>query len=111
MALEEIMPMASATFEDRPCPIASCEGKCVYRMTGAPAVATANMSNPSFDVVVGADAEKRWKKIHERQENRDKIRLSSGERALKAVSVNDFQPLKGAKLTGVTIPESAQERF
>jgi hypothetical protein len=69
------------------------------------------MSNPSLDVVIGADAEKRWKSIHSRQEVRDKVRKAAGEKALKAVGRDEYKPLKGAKLRGVVIPEAAQERF
>ena len=109
--LEVLMPMGSATFEDRPCPVKGCGGACGHRLAGAPAVSTSNMSNPSLDVVIGADAEKRWKNIHSRQEVRDKVRKAAGEEALKAVGRNEYRPLKGAKLRGVVIPEAAQERF
>lgn len=107
---EEAMHMATATFGDLMCPNIPCDGRCVYQFPGAPAVATVNMTNPSFDVVVGADAEKRWGKIHERQEQRDRVRRVSGERALKATSVTDFQPLRGARLTGVPIPFYIQDK-
>ena len=105
--------MATATFEDRPCPAKPCTGVCVYQVKGAPAVATANMTNPSFDVVVGADSERRWNSIRERQAARDKLRQESGEHALQATGTGktDYRPLSGAKLTPVVIPESAQEKF
>lgn len=77
--LEVLMPMESATFEDRPCPIKACKGICGYKLAGAPSVSTVNMSNPSFDVVVGADAERRWKNLHARQDARDKVRTDAGE--------------------------------
>jgi hypothetical protein len=107
--LEELMPMDKATFEDRPCPHPKCLGYCVYQLKGAPAVATANMSNPTFDVVVGVDAEKRWKQIKERQAVRDKIRKETGQKALIATSHEAYRVLPGTKLREVVIPEKVQE--
>jgi len=108
--VEELMPMNKATFEDRPCIRPNCKGKCVYQLKGAPGLKTDNMSNPTFDVVVGADAEKRWEKIHERQAVRDKVRKESGEKALIATSSESYRTLPGTKLREVVIPASAQPK-
>ena len=89
----------------------SCKGVCSYLLSGAPAVSTVNMSNPSFDVVVGADAEKRWKNVYERQETRNKVRKDTGEKALRAVGRDEYKPFKGAKLRPVVISEAIQEKF
>jgi hypothetical protein len=114
--LEVRMPMATATFGDRPCP-AKCGGRCTYQVSGAPAVGTANMTNPSFDVVVGKDAEKRWEGIHDRQKARERVRRELyGDqkvvRALRATGTgkSDYEPIEGASVRAVEIPDFAQEK-
>ena len=58
-----------------------------------PAVMTGSMSNQSFDVAVGRDADRRWAAIHARQEKRNKIRRETGSAGLAATGYNDFQPI------------------
>jgi len=103
------MPMATATFEDRRCPVKNCDGWCHYHLKGAPSVSTDNMSKQSFDVTVGKDAAQRWEKIKERQAVRDKVRQETGQKALIATSNESYRTLPGTKLREVVIPESAQE--
>ncbi len=100
--------MATATFEDRCCPVKDCDGWCHYHLKGAPAVSTNNMSKQSFDVTVGKDAAQRWEKIKARQEVRNKVRQETGEKALIATSHESYRTLPGTKLREVVIPESAQ---
>jgi hypothetical protein len=66
------------------------------------------MSHKSIDVAIGKDAETRWERVHQRKAERDKIRKDSGEHALTATGRNDYQPVKGAKLTSVTTPEPTE---
>lgn len=73
------------------CP--KCKGVAKYVFAGAPAVMTSGMSQASFDVVIGRDAEKRWKGIHSRQEKRDKVRKETGETGLTATGRDDYQPI------------------
>jgi hypothetical protein len=76
------------------------------------------MSNQSFDVTVGKDAEKRWKTIHERQSSRNKLRKDFyGEekgvvRALRATGTGktDYEPLKGADVRAVEVPDEAMKK-
>ena len=114
VVLEELMPMATATFEDRPCPVETCTGKCVYQLKGAPAVATDGMSKQSFDVTIGKDAAKRWERYHERQKVRNSVRTEAGGRAntpLKAKGINEYEPLKGGRFAPVGIPEAVEQKF
>ena len=111
-ATQEVpMPMASASFEDRPCQVPSCKGVCVHVVEGAPGVLTQNMSNQSFDVAVGKDAEKRWKRIRNRQAKRNKVRMESGEEAVRATSYDRFEPLKGGKFRAVELPETPSDKL
>jgi transcription elongation factor Elf1 len=58
----------------------------------------------SMDVVIGRDAAKRWEKVHDRKESRDKLRQESGTSALRATGPNQYEPMKGAKLRSVVVP-------
>ena len=109
VVVEELMPMATATFEDRPCP--ACGGMCSYQLKGAPGLGTEGMSNQSFDVKVGADAEKRWARIKARQEKRDRIRQETGTKALSATTHEDWRGVPGARLRGMEIPPKAQDQM
>lgn len=59
----------------------------------------------SLDVAIGRNAEQRWSKIYDRKANRDKIRRESGTQAL-SVTDKGIEPLKGARLESVAIPDS-----
>jgi putative FmdB family regulatory protein len=107
VVLEALMPMATATFEDRPCP--ACGGACVHQLQGAPSLGTEGMSNAAFDVKVGADAERRWARIRARQEKRDKVRQEAGARPLSATTHEDWRAVPGARLRGLEIPPKAQD--
>ena len=109
--LEELMPMATATFEDRPCPVRGCGGMCLYQLRGAPSLGTEGMANAAFDVNVGADAERRWARIRARQEKRDKIRQEAGSGALSATTHEDWRPVPGARLRELEIPPKAQDQI
>ncbi len=107
VVLEALMPMATATFEDRPCP--ACGGACSYQLGGAPSLGTEGMANAAFDVKVGADAERRWERIKARQEKRDRIRQEAGAGALSATTHEDWRGVPGARLRGLEIPSKVQD--
>lgn len=92
---EIIMPMATATFEDRKC--TKCKKKTAKHVLSAPNLATSGMSQAPIDVVIGRDAEARWADIRKRQAIREKVREASGEQAVSMTGRNEFQPIKGAE--------------
>jgi len=108
IVLEELMPMKTAIFEDRPCP-ARCGGTCSYQLRGAPSLGTEGMSNAAFDVKVGADAERRWERIKARQGKRNRVRQEAGAGALSATTHEDWRAVPGARLRGLEIPPKAQD--
>ena len=73
-----------------PCPI--CNSAARYKLS-AVTVLTGNMTNHSFDVAVGRDAERRWTDIHKKQEVRDKVRRETGSVGLQGVAPNQFRPI------------------
>ncbi len=77
------------------CP--KCGGRSEQQMDGAPAVMTSGMSQAPLDVVIGRDAEKRWKNINQRQDKRDKVRREAGKTGLTQTGYNEFQPLSDEK--------------
>ncbi len=77
--------------KDAVCP--KCKGVAKYVFDGGPAVMTSGMSQPSFDVVIGRDAEKRWENINQRQAKRDKVRKESGQAGLTATGVEEYKPI------------------
>ena len=105
--VEELMPMAAATFEDRACPVPGCGGACSHRLEGPPSLGTEGMTNPSLDVAIGADAERRWKRIRERQAVRDRVRREAGAGALSATTHEGWRAVPGARLRTLEIPGAA----
>jgi putative FmdB family regulatory protein len=84
------------------CPRPGCNGQCSLIIT-APMISKSGMTHEPFDIAVGRDAEVRWADIHRRQNTRNKVRQESGEQALVMTGRNEFQPVKGAKLTPIAI--------
>jgi hypothetical protein len=72
-----------------PCPC--CGEDSVFVFLKAPGLMTGNMSSASFDVLVGQDADKRWKTIHERQAKRNKIRRETGKMHLESAGDNEYK--------------------
>jgi putative FmdB family regulatory protein len=93
--------MSAVKPETLSCP--KCGGPSAMKVS-APAVLTGSMTNAPLDVVIGQDAAKRWDRIHERQEKRDKIRRESGKPGLTAVGVNEYVPTD-KPLRAVATPE------
>jgi len=90
---------------DRPetVPCSRCGGKTVQKISKV-GVLTGNMTHAPIDVVIGRDAAKRWDRIHERQEARNKVRSESGKQALTATGRNEYEATD-KKLQFVTTPE------
>lgn len=103
---EFVQSIHKALPESLPCPKCGCDSFHVFLV--APGVLTQGMDHKSIDVAIGRDAEARWGKITERKAERDKVRRESGERALKATGRNEYEPMKGAKLTSVITPEPSE---
>jgi putative FmdB family regulatory protein len=102
---EIIMPMNSATFENRTC--TKCKSKTAKHVfAGAPNVATSGMSTAPIDVVVGRDAEARWADIKKRQEIRNKARAESGAECLRMTGRNRFEGIRGARKIVVEAPDT-----
>jgi putative FmdB family regulatory protein len=102
LLVEHIQSIKDLLPEKLKCPRPGCDGKCVI-VVSAPAIAHSGMTHEPFDVAVGRDAEARWADIRRRQDLRNKVRKESGEQALVMTGRNEFQPVKGAKLTPVVI--------
>ena len=75
-----------------------------------PAVATANMTNPSFDVVVGADSERRWNSIRERQAARDKLSAREKRRTRPPGYGRREKPTTGLYREPSSLPSSSRSR-
>lgn len=88
--LEVIMPIASATFENRNCP--KCGNPSIHKLE-APYVSTSNMINPTVDVAIGKLAAARWEKINSRLEKRNNIRIETNTQGLTATGINDYSPI------------------
>src|SRR5271157_1193985 len=88
LILEHLCPMGEQPSYKK-CP--KCGKRC-EQVIHALAVMTGNTSQPSLDVVIGRDAEKRWKTIHERQDVRDKVRKESGKSGLTKISKDEYKP-------------------
>jgi len=109
-----VQPIGSATFEDREC--LKCGGVAVHRITAA-AVLTGGMSNASDDVKIGQAAAKRWDRIYERREERNKVREAAGKRAVQETIAgsgdSDYQfsgvESSDKKLTFVELPKPPKE--
>jgi len=87
LVLEHLCPMGEQPSYKK-CP--KC-GKHCEQVYGS-AVLTSGMSQAPLDVVIGRDAEKRWNRIHERQEVRDKVRRESGKAGLTKVGKDEYKP-------------------
>jgi hypothetical protein len=81
--------------EWKKCP--QCGGRAVQAILTAPAVSRIGSADASFDTAIGHDAANRWKKIHERQEKRDKVRKESGASGLQLTGFNEYKPLPADK--------------
>jgi hypothetical protein len=99
---EHIQPITAPLPETLKCVRPGCKGKCTIVITAA-AISKSGMTHEPFDIAVGRDAEARWADIRRRQDLRNKVRKESGEQALVMTGRNEFQPIKGAKLTSVVI--------
>jgi putative FmdB family regulatory protein len=88
LVIEHLSPMGEQPSYKK-CP--KCGRRCEQKIY-APYVATSGMSQPSLDVVIGRDAEKRWNRIHQRQEVRDKVRKESGKAGLTKVGQDEYKP-------------------
>ena len=91
-----------------PCP--KCGKMAKYKTGFSILHGKSSSKGASIDVVIGRDADTRWTKIHDRKSIRDKIRQDSGTPAITATSWNDFAPLKGAKLTPVSVPKDSENK-
>lgn len=100
LVLEHLCPMGEQP-KYKKCP--KCGTRCEQTIY-APFVATSGMGQASLDVVVGRDAEKRWNRIHQRQEQRDKVRSDSGKTALTKTGKDEYKahsrPLDFVPCTG-----------
>ncbi len=100
LVLEHLCPIGEQP-QFKKCP--KCGKRCEQTIF-APYVATSGMSNPSLDVVIGRDAEKRWGTIHRRQEVRDRIKKESGKSGLTKVARDKYEahdkPLQFVPCTG-----------
>jgi putative FmdB family regulatory protein len=85
-----------------------CGGEAEQILLTAPAVATSGMSNMTQDVAIGRDAEKRWVRILDKKEKRDKIRKESGMPGLTAVGKDEYKP-HDRKLDFVKTPEPTDD--
>lgn len=101
---EHICPMSQRP-DSVPC--SRCGGKTVQKVS-AVGILTSGMSHAPIDVVIGRDAAKRWDRIHERQEARDKVRSESGKTALTATGRNEYEATD-KKLQFVSTPEPGGE--
>jgi putative FmdB family regulatory protein len=63
-----------------PCPKCASESD---RMISAPNVLKSNTSRESVDIKIGAESEKRWAGIRQRQAEKEKIRKESGTTAVE----------------------------
>jgi hypothetical protein len=92
---EILMPMATATFDPRPCPCGQLARHVVY----APAIVTGNSTpaKTSVDIAVGKSADEKWANIHRRQEVRDKIRKDTGSLGLSSPDGKTYTPLSKDK--------------
>lgn len=86
-----------------------CGSPALFKLS-VPAVLTGNMTNQSFDVTVGKDAERRWTAIHERQAARDKVRRETGSAGLVGHGYNDFRPISDEQRKTRTDVTKAVER-
>jgi hypothetical protein len=89
------------------CPF--CESAAKYKYSRV-SVLTGNMTNHTFDVAVGVDAEKRWTKIYEQQAIRDKARKESGSVGLQGVAPNTYRPITEQQKQTRTRVTNAVER-
>ncbi len=87
LILEHTCPMGEQPSYKK-CP--KCGVRCQQKIY-APYVATSGMSQAPLDVVIGKDAAKRWERIHERQEVRDKVRKESGKSGLTKVGKDEYK--------------------
>jgi hypothetical protein len=86
-----------------------CESAARFKLSNV-SVLTGNMTNHTFDVAVGVDAEKRWTKIYEQQAIRDKARKESGTVGLQGVAPNTYRPIPEAQKQTRTRVTNAVER-
>lgn len=61
----------------------------------------ATTKGASIDVQIGRDANQQWERIFDRTEQRNKLRKEAGTNALSMTGVNEYKPIKGAKLQAV----------
>jgi DNA-directed RNA polymerase subunit RPC12/RpoP len=80
------------TTETRVCP---CGGDMnrIWKSSDAPNVSRVGDANAPVDVIIGKKAEEKWDVIHARQEERNKVRVSSGQYGLTAVTQDTFKPI------------------
>ena len=81
--------------EWKKCP--ACGGRAIQVILTAPAVSKIGSADASFDTAIGADAAKRWERIHDRQAKRDKVRKDSGATGLQLTGFDDYKPLPADK--------------
>lgn len=56
-------------------------------------ISTTNFSERTIDVAIGADAERRWEDIHQRQAQRDRVRQESQQVGISMTGRSEFTPL------------------
>src|SRR5574337_1166419 len=117
MACYEYQCTACGVVTEHICPISErpdsvkcprCGSPAEQVILSAPGVLTGGMSQAPLDVVIGRDAEKRWDRIHQRQEVRDKIRQDSGKSGLTATGRDTYEA-HDKPLVAVKTPEPSED--
>jgi len=107
--IDKMLPKNKVT-ETIPCPNCGKAAKLGVRPGSFGIVHGKTMTKgASIDVAIGRNAEQRWDKLHKRKEVRDKFRKETGSQAISLSENNGnvyATPIKGGKLTTVTVPDS-----
>jgi predicted nucleic acid-binding Zn ribbon protein len=98
-SVEHLIGKAPETY---PCPI--CKITAKLKTTLNIVHGKGMNKGSSLDVVIGRNADERWKQVIERKAVRDKIRNETGTQALNATGRNEYQPIKGGHLEAITVP-------
>lgn len=97
--VSELIIWSSAKIPDAiPCPRCTTAGHppVLAQFQAIPssfALARSSFSEAPLDVVIGHDADRRWKDIHTQQETRDRVRKETGSLGLSVNSKGDYTPI------------------
>ena len=88
-----------------------CGSDAQLRTHSTFAISREGSDNAPVDIAIGRDARARWDDIHARQEQRDKVRVDSGQVGIVATGRNEFAPVtEQQKLLRTEVHEALESR-